>query len=169
MKKIVLVLAIALMGIAMNAQSPRHHHDKGGNPEQMVERRVDHLNKIVGLTEAQKAEVVKIYTQEIDAMAKEREALSAQGQKARPDEAEMKARREKMESRRAATDAKIEALLTPEQAAKYAEFKSHKGDQRHGRHHDGDRDRAKKHHDGDRKAGKKDCCGGCNATCDKDK
>ena len=48
MKKIVLVLAIALMGIAVNAQSPRHHNGDG-NPEQMVERRVERLDKALQL------------------------------------------------------------------------------------------------------------------------
>ena len=154
MKKIVLVLAIALMGIAVNAQSPRHHNDNGhGNPEQMVERRVERLDKALQLTESQKAEIAKIYMLEMEAVKKEKQSMAPGDEKpGRPDESVMKARREEMKARRAATDAKIEALLTPEQATKYAEFKRHEGNRHHGRHHDGVRQAPR--HDG--------CC--CNQS-----
>lgn len=139
MKKIVLVLAIALMGIAVNAQPPRHHHGQG-NPEQMVERRVERLDKALQLTESQKAEIAKVYMLEMEAVKKEQQSMATGDEKpGRPDESVMKARREAMKARRADTAAKIEALLTPEQATKYAEFKRHEGDRDNGRHHKGAR------------------------------
>ena len=96
MKKIVLVMIVALMGIAMNAQQPRHHKDHG-SPEQMVERRVEKLAKVLELTEAQKAEVSKIYSQEMETMKQEHRSMSPEGQQqARPDESARKARHEQM-------------------------------------------------------------------------
>ena len=57
MKKIVLALIVTLMGtIVMNAQPPRR---PDMNPEQMVEMRVERLDKELSLTAEQKAEIVK--------------------------------------------------------------------------------------------------------------
>lgn len=144
MKKIVFVLAIALMGtFVTNAQPQRHHGPKGphATPEQMMERRVDMLDKALSLTDEQKAEITKIYAMEMEAMAKARpEGLERSDNGERPDEAKMKAWKEEMEAQRAATDARIEALLTPEQLAKYAEMKKHEGPRGHGKRHDFPRD-----------------------------
>ncbi len=138
MKKIVLVLAIALMGIVVNAKPPRHHGHHG-LPQQMIEKRIERLEKALGLTEAQKTEITKIYTTEMEAMSKNRPERAAQdGKREKPDQEAMKARHEKMEAQRAATDAKIEALLTPEQAAKFAELKKRQQAKRgEGPRHDG--------------------------------
>ena len=150
MKKIVLVLMIALMGtIVTNAQPQRRH----GNPEQMVKQRVERMEKALNLTEEQKAEITKIYMAEMETMAKERPAMGEQGQ--RPDEATMKALHEKMKAQHEATRAKIEALLTPEQAAKYAKFKQHEGKRGHGKKHGGPR------HEGARPERGHDGCNGC--------
>ncbi|MBR4828339.1 MAG: Spy/CpxP family protein refolding chaperone [Muribaculaceae bacterium] len=148
MKKIVLVLITALMGaFVTNAQPARHH----GNPEQMMKERIERLSKALDLTDAQNAEIAKIYSQEMEAMAKERPEKPGQGE--RPDEAMMKAHHEKMKAQREATDAKIEALLTPEQAAKYAEMKNNEGKRGHGKKHGGPR------HEGARpECGHDGCC-----------
>ena len=154
MKKIVLVLMIALMGtIVTNAQPQRRH----GNPEQMVKQRVERMEKALNLTEAQKAEITKIYTAEMESMAKERPAKPEKGQK--PDEAKMKAMHEKMKAQREATNAKIEALLTPEQATKFAELKKHEGKRGHGKKHGGPR------HDGVKPDRGHDDCKGCDSGC----
>ncbi len=154
MKKIVLVLMIALMGtIVTNAQPQRRH----GNPEQMVKQRVERMEKALNLTEAQKAEITKIYTAEMESMAKERPAKPEKGQK--PDEAKMKAMHEKMKAQREATNAKIEALLTPEQATKFAELKKHEGKRGHGKKHGGPR------HDGVKPDRGHDGCKGCDSDC----
>lgn len=159
MKKIVLALTVALLGtIVMNAQPPRR---PDMNPGQMVEKRVERLEKALSLTEEQKAEITKIYSQEMENMGKDWSAKRERGE--RPDEATMKARTEQMKAKREATKAKIEAVLTPEQAAKYAELKKHEGRRGHHRH-----DARRGHMD---KGPKKDgCCNeDCNRTCKKDK
>lgn len=136
MKKIVLALIVALMGtIVMSAQPPRR---PDMNPEQMVEKRVERLDKALSLTAEQKAEVTRIYSEEFKAMGKEKPAMRERGEK--PDEATMKARHEKMKAERDAVNAKIEALLTPEQAAKFAQMKQHKGKRGSDRHHKGPKD-----------------------------
>lgn len=135
MKKIVLVLTVALLGtIVMNAQPPRRHDM---NPGQMVEKKVEHLGQALSLSDEQKAEIAKIYSEELKNMGKDRSA--AKKDKAeKPNEETMKAKREQMRVHREATEAKIEAVLTPEQAAKYAELKKQEG--RRGRgHHEGRR------------------------------
>ena len=127
MKKIVLALIVALMGtIVTNAQPPRHQEM---SLEQMVQMRVDRMDRQLNLTEDQKTEIARIYTEEMTAMKQEREARMADGQQ--PDESKKQARHDEMNKRRQATDAKIEALLTPEQAAKYAEVKKHEGKRGH--------------------------------------
>ena len=132
MKKIVLALIVTLMGtIVMNAQPPRR---PDMNPEQMVEMRVERLDKELSLTAEQKAEIAKIYSEEFKSMGKEKPAKRERGEK--PDEATMKARQEQMKAERDAVNAKIEALLTPEQAAKFAQMKQHEGKRRgFGGHH----------------------------------
>ena len=150
MKKTVLVLMIALMGTIMTNAQPQRHH---GSPEQMVQQRVERLAKVLDLTEEQQAEVTKIYTTEMESMAKERPAHPGQGQK--PDDETMKAQHEKMTAQHEATDAKIEALLTPEQAAKFAELKQHNGERGHDKKHRDPRP------EGQRPDRGKGCCNGC--------
>ena len=155
MKKIVLVLTVALLGtIVMNAQPPRR---PDMNPGQMLEKRVERLEKALSLTEEQKAEIAKIYSEEMEGMAMERPGKMERGEK--PDEATMKARHEQMQAKREATEAKIEALLTPEQAAKYAELKQQEGKRGRG-HHEGRRGGMDR---GPKKGG---CCEGtCECEC----
>ena len=116
MKKIVLALTVALMGtIVMNAQ-PSRHHDM--NPEQMVEKRVERLDKALALTAEQRAEITRIYSEEMKDNHKAKPQRMDKGE--RPDEATMAAHREQMKAQRESTDAKVKALLTPEQAARMA-------------------------------------------------
>jgi Spy/CpxP family protein refolding chaperone len=78
MKKIVLALIVALMGtIVTNAQPPRHQEM---SLEQMVQMRVDRMDRQLNLTEDQKTEIARIYTEEMTAMKQEREARMADGQ-----------------------------------------------------------------------------------------
>ena len=156
MKKIILALAIALMGtMVMNAQPPRR---TDMSPEQMVERRVERLDKALSLTPEQKTAIAKIYTEEMQTMGKERIAKKEHAEK--PDEATMKAKREQMKAQRDATRAKIESLLTPEQAAKYAELQKREGKRGHHGPRHGGHDKAPK------KGGNSD---GCDNACKKDR
>lgn len=152
MKKIVLVLVVALMGtIVMNAQPPRR---SDMSPEQMVEKRVERLDKHLGLTAEQKAAITRIYTEEMQARHNDKSERMDRGEK--PDEATMSARHQQMKAQKEATDAKIEALLTPEQATKYAQMKQHAGKRGHDKGRMGHRGHAKK---GDRQKGN---CENCN-------
>ena len=152
MKKIVLMLIVALMGTMMtNAQPPRRHNM---DPQRMVEKRVERLDKALGLTAEQKAEITKLYTLEMEAMSKDRAARKEKGDK--PDEAVMQANREKMKAQHEATDAKIESLLTPEQAKKFAQIKEQRGKRGHGKRHDGRPEGKQCHKRGAKAAG--DCC-----------
>ena len=114
-KKIVLVLAIALMGtLVMNAQPPRRHEM---NKEQFVQERVERLGQQLNLTEEQKAAITRIYTEEMEAgMSKKHPGQMAKSEK--PDEQAMKQWHQQMKAQREATEAKIEAVLTPEQVTK---------------------------------------------------
>ena len=153
MKKIVLMMIVALMGTMMtNAQPPRRHDM---DPQRMVEQRVEHLDKALSLTSEQKAEITKLYTLEMEAMSKEMPARNDKSE--RPDEATMKAHHEKMKAQREATDSKIESLLTPKQAAKFAEFKEHQGKRGHDKRHEGRPDGMRGHKKAHKKCG--DCCG----------
>ena len=125
------MMIVALMGTMMtNAQPPRRHDM---DPQRMVEQRVERLDKALGLTSEQKAEITKLYTLEMESMSKEMPARGDRSEK--PDEAVMKAHHEKMKAQREATDSKIASLLTPEQAAKFAQLKEHKGKRGHGKQH----------------------------------
>jgi Spy/CpxP family protein refolding chaperone len=154
MKRIVLALMIALMGTTVVIAQPHRRSDM--TPEQMVEKRVERLDKALSLTAEQKAEITKIYSQEMQTMGKDKPAKKERGE--RPDEATMKARREQMKAQQDATRAQIEALLTPEQAENFAQMKQHDRDGRHG---------PKQH---ERKAmTRDDGCKDCSSTCKKDK
>lgn len=156
MKKIVLALAIALMGtMVMNAQP---HRRADMSPEQMVEKRVERLDKALSLTAEQKTAITKIYLEEMQSMGKEKLAKKERGEK--PDEATMTAHREQMKAKREATKAKIESLLTPEQAAKFAELQKHEGKRGHHGPRHGSHDKAPK------KGGN---CDGRDNTCKKDR
>ena len=158
MKKIVLAMIVALMGTTvMNAQQ---HRRSEMTPEQMVAKRVERLDKALSLTENQKAEITKIYTEEMNAMSKERPAKMERGQQ--PDEAAIKARHEAMKARRDATNASIESVLTPEQATKFAEIKNHPGKRGHGKHG------FKGHRRGDGKTPPQEGCGKKCAGCQQD-
>ena len=156
MKKIVFAMIVALMATTvMNAQP---HRRSKMTPEQMVAKRVERLDKALNLTETQKAEITKIYTEEMKAMPKHHENME-KGQ--RPDESAMKAHWEEMKARRDATNASIESLLTPEQATKFAEIKNHMGKRGHGKH--GPKG---PHRGGDKGFSKGDCGKDCRC-CDK--
>ena len=115
MKKIFLALAVVLLGtVVMNAQPPRRQMDKG----QMLEKRVERLERELSLTPEQKAEIMRIYTEEME--ARHQAGPSAERRFEPMDSVERQARRVQMEQHRQAINARIVALLTPEQAEKFA-------------------------------------------------
>lgn len=168
MKKIVLVLVVALMGtMAMNAQPPR------GNG--YVQDRVEQLTKELGLDEDQKAQVAEILKEGMSHKWGKRPEMK-QGEKPdkanadkadrtdKADKADKMSRRDRIMEEHAAVDAKIVKVLTPEQRQKYEQFRldeqKREGDK--GRHHGkrphGDRPKMSPK-DGDNcKAGKGEGC-----------
>ena len=127
MKRFVLVLAVALMGtIVINAQPPRR---PGMDPKQSVEKRIERLDKALSLTEEQKVEIANILNEEQQAMRNDK--FDHKEKSENKDKAAMKDRHEKMKAQRDATNAKIEAILTPEQAEKYAQIKKQHSERRH--------------------------------------
>lgn len=134
MKKIVLALTVALLGtFMMNSQPPRH---SGKDRGQSVEKRVERLDKVLSLTEAQKAEITRIYTEEMESVMSQSSpdgVMTVDG-KVKPD-------REKIQARRDAVNARVKALLTPEQAAKFDKMRERHGKRGHGNRHAGPQDR----------------------------
>ena len=141
MKKIVLVLLVALMGTTvMNAQPPR-----GAG---MIQDRVAHLEKELSLTKEQKAQITEILKEGMSQMKIDRPQMK-EGEK--PDPAQMSSFRERFQQQQAAMDAQIEKVLTPEQFQKYTQLKKeepngerpqghgpkgrHLGERPHGDHH----------------------------------
>ncbi len=140
MKKIVLVLMVAAAALTMNAQPAGRHRNTPADPAKMVEQRVDRLNDALDLTDAQKEDLTKIFTEEMGQM-------KANKDKAKPD-------REAMKKQREETDARVKSVLTPEQQAKYDEMQKNapRGHRSQG-HRDGNR--------GDKMKG----CGGQGCCC----
>lgn len=116
-------------------------HGKGGekpNPEERAKQMTERLATELELSEAQKKQVLAINME----YAKKREA-------------EMEARKAEMEARKKEHqehEAKIQAILTEDQKAKWVELKDERKEHRKGRpggeiHHKGEMGR-KGHHDG---------------------
>ena len=121
MKKIVLVLIVALMGtVAMNAQPPRG--------EKMLQERMNQLEKVLNLDKEQKEKITEIMKEGMSHMEKDQTPVKPDEA---PDNADRKSRREGMENRFAAIDGKIAAVLTPEQQEKYKELRMQERKQRH--------------------------------------
>ncbi len=103
-----LALGLALLPVVTVAQDgpPPEGGGQGGGARPTVEQMVERLDKAVTLTAEQKTKVTAIYKEQQTAM------------QAIPQEE----RREKGREAMAATQAKVRALLTPEQAKKFDEM-----------------------------------------------
>lgn len=159
MKKIVLVLIVALMGtVAMSAQPPR-----GAG---MVKERVAQLTQALGLDETQQAKVTEILTESVS-QAKMDRASKTEGEN--PDQVDKRSRRDQMRERRAAIDEKIVEVLTPEQQEKFKQFR-HEEIKREGRGGFGPKDR-RQHQKPMRSPKEGNCCpeGKTEGCCDKPK
>ena len=104
-----LILLVLLAAGAAAAQ----HSSPSAPPRARAAERAKHLNELLGLTGEQSARVLAILTRQ-DARAAEDHAATGGNRRA-----EAKALR----TRVAASDREIEALLTPDQAKKYASYK----------------------------------------------
>lgn len=166
MKKTLLTMVVALCAaITLQAQDARFHREGRHNMDPMkgVEMRVNQLDKELTLTADQKAKITQILTEEAKAHQAKMGEMHKDGNKMKPTQEEMKAHREKMQAHHDEINAKIEALLTPDQKAKFAQLKEHgpKG------HHGMRGGHGKRHAD----MKEKGCCGAqenecCGKKCD---
>lgn len=152
MKKIVLVLMVALMGtVVMNAQPPR-------GAGMMVKDRVEQLTQVLGLDEIQQAKVADIIQEGAKQMNSDRMS-KADVEKAdktdKTDKVDRQSRHERMRSLHAAIDARIAEVLTPEQQEKFKQFRQEEM-KREGRGSFGPKDR--RQHQKPMKSPKEDCC-----------
>ena len=127
MKKIVLLLAVVLMsGIAMAQGQGRGGQNGNTDPKARAEQMTERMTKDLSLTDAQKQKVLELNLAQAEQFAANRPEKPAD--KADRNSAEAKEAREKMRQEREAAatayDAKLKAILTPEQYAKYTEQKS---------------------------------------------
>lgn len=163
MKKIVLVLIVALMGtMAMNAQPPRG----AGNPKDRVEQ----LTKELGLDKDQKAQVAEILKEGMTQMQNDRPALKEGERPEKPEQpAEKMSMREQIMKQHAEIDARIAKVLTPEQREKYEQLRlqeqKHEGgkafgpkDRRHGDRRHGDHHKMAPKEDGCKVGNDNGCC-----------
>ncbi len=125
------------MGPGMGPDGPR-----GMNPEEMIKARVAKLTKTLDLSQEQASKVAAIYKEQMEARRAEREKAMQSGQ--RPDREAMM---QQMKADREQLNAKIEAILTPEQHVKFKEYLD--GQQKRGK------DRGKRGHGPDGKPGTK--------------
>lgn len=157
MRMILTLAIVALMSMTMSAQ--RHKGLRGDmSPEKRVEQRADRLAKDLSLTDKQRAEIKQILNDEAEQMRANR----PEGEGKR-DRAHGKEMMEKMKAQREATDAKIAAVLTPEQQAKYEEMKANRPERPQGR------PGGKRHGKGGDCCGKSQTCDKAQGTCDKAK
>lgn len=134
------VFGLAMFGATGEAEAGGHRGDRGGK---MCER--------LECTDAQKAQLKQIREADKPAMKAERQALRdleqqlvAEYRKPAFDAAKVKALRGQIDARKATVDsqreamkAKIDAILTPAQRAKLAEFKAQHKDKKGKGHHRG--------------------------------
>lgn len=159
MKKIVLALIVALLGsIVMNAQPASRH---GMSPEQMVEKRIERLDKALDLTDQQKAEIAKIYLEEMKAMRHERPSKASKDEETQIGQKKMDLKQ--MQAQREATDSRIASLLTAEQASKFAELKSRDGMRRNAKNFKG------LPHKAEKDPARRDCKCGCSCKNENEK
>ena len=145
MKKIVLVLIVALMGtMAMNAQPPQG--------SQMAKHRLEQLDKALGLDKDQKALIGEILKEGMKQMDQERPA-NVDDENA--DKANRMSHREQIMKTNAAIDAKIADVLKPEQRKKFEQMRlqeqKREGDKGH-------RSKDRRHRDHKMAPKQGDCC-----------
>lgn len=114
MKKIILTLIVALCAVVANAQGFRQM-----NPEDMAKRQAERIKETCGINDEQYAKIYDLYLAQSKQTQAMMDSLRAQanngGERPRFD-------REAMQKRQDEMNAKIKAVLTEEQYAKYEEM-----------------------------------------------
>jgi Spy/CpxP family protein refolding chaperone len=124
LKKLSMIL-LATGALSFGAYVAVAGSNQHGSPEQMIEKRLEHMKSELGLNDAQVAKIETIYEQNEPAMKADRDAVkaAAKGSDAQK-EAEQKMRAEKQQ-----VDSQIMPILTTEQQTKWKEeMAKHEGE-----------------------------------------
>jgi len=119
MKKL-LVAALLVVGMTTFAQEKMEEQKQQLTPEQKVNLQVKKMTKDLNLTEKQVQEIRGLVASEVekrDANRADMEARKASGVK--PSKEEVQARKAKFQDDKAAMDASMKKILTPDQYAKW--------------------------------------------------
>lgn len=144
MKKTFLALLVALMAITVASAQPQAGQRRQGmemTTEKMAEHHVAMLDKELSLTPDQKTAITAIYAEQAEQMRAQMQQKRDANQ-AQPKPEDMKEHRKFMQEQQEAVDAKVAALLTPEQKEKFEQLKTRKDNcgprhmgPGHGHHH----------------------------------
>lgn len=144
MKKLVLaaLLSIGMVGFAQN----RSDKEKM-TPEQRNEKRLEKMTSELNLTTDQQKQVGDLFASQSAEMEKMK-ADRKKNRSSKPTAAERDAMKKQMEARNAENDAKMKAILTPDQNKKYLanqekqkqKMHDRKGDHKKGGNHDDEMD-----------------------------
>ena len=151
MKKIFFIMVTLLVtaGMAMaqgpGPKGPRGERGEKQDPKVQAEQKTERMAKTLLLNDAQKQQVLELNLAEAEKRAELRPTTPpAEGEKpAKPSAEEREKRRQEMEAQRAAYDAKLKTILTPEQYTKFSERKNNQ--------EKGSKDKKGKKKGGDRK------------------
>lgn len=112
--------AVFLTTASLQAEPPPGAPEKGGDRKERMEKRLDEMKTSLSLTDEQVAKIQAIRDEQMAAFkALKDDASLTQDQ-----------RKEKSKELRAASETKINAVLTPEQAAKWEEQKKQRRDKK---------------------------------------
>jgi Spy/CpxP family protein refolding chaperone len=115
LKKLSMIfLSVAALSFGAYAAIAQH-----GNPEEMIQKRLEHLKSALNLNDEQVSKIKSIYEQYEPALKADREAVRSASGDAQKQAAEQKMRRE-MEQ----MQTQVKTILTPEQQTKFAELMS---------------------------------------------
>jgi Spy/CpxP family protein refolding chaperone len=113
LKKLSMVL-LSAGALSFGAYAAMAQH---GSPEQMIQKRLDHLKTALSLNDAQVSKIKSIYEQNEPAMKADHEAVKSASGDAQKQSAE-----EKMRVEMEQVQSQVKAVLTPEQQTKFAEM-----------------------------------------------
>ncbi len=118
----VLFLSVVTFAQAQRGSGQRPSQGSGGqrpqmNPEQMIQRQVDHLNETLTLTDAQKLKLKEIIQKNGEKQRELFQSMRASG--TQPSEAEREQMKTKRDELRKKETAEIKAILTKDQLPKY--------------------------------------------------
>jgi Spy/CpxP family protein refolding chaperone len=124
LKKLSMVL-LATGALSFGAYVAVAGSNQHGSPEQMIEKRLEHMKSELGLNDAQVAKIKTIYEQNAPTITADRNAVKA----AEKGSEAQKAAEQKMHAEMQEVQSQIMPILTPEQQTKWKdEMAKHEGE-----------------------------------------